>query len=94
MNHNAPWTEQDLAALGTDIDAAIAARLGRTLHAVRAKRLSLGIAPARPRARRWKASEIALLGKFSDGEVAKLLKIHRFTVMSKRNSLGVPAFRK
>lgn len=44
--HPNAWTEEELALLGTDSDAAVAARIGRTQIAVAAKRRKLKIKPA------------------------------------------------
>src|SRR5262245_55589607 len=46
------WTDEQRALLGTDDDAVIAARVGRTTGAVRAKRAVLGIAAFRRTAQR------------------------------------------
>ena len=40
------WTASELAQLGTDTDAAIAAKIGRTRSAVRSRRSKAGVPPA------------------------------------------------
>jgi hypothetical protein len=48
--HHGPWwAAKQLALLGQLPDAEIAARFGRTTHAVRVKRTRLGIVTARDR---------------------------------------------
>jgi hypothetical protein len=49
---NPAWTAEQLALLGTMPDADVAARIGRTVEAVRAQRTRRGIATARDRRRK------------------------------------------
>jgi hypothetical protein len=51
-NGSRPWTDDELALLGTMTDHALAARLSRTVNAVRIMRLKRGIAP-HPDQRTW-----------------------------------------
>lgn len=92
------WTEEMLALLGTDSDAAVARELGIQPATVSRKRSRLGIPPFHPpphdqyRRFPWKPEELALLGKVSDGELAKTLGLAKTTVTNKRQSLGLPPF--
>lgn len=67
--------------------------MGLKLTEVRKKRLSLGIEPSRPRKTlKWGDEEIALLGRYPDAEVAKILGTYRKTVIAKRMVLGIPSY--
>jgi hypothetical protein len=50
--HGAWWTDEELALLGTLPDAEFAARIGRTLTAVRVKRQKVGMTPAKRKSER------------------------------------------
>lgn len=86
-----PWTPREIAALGAALDADTAARLGRTLTAVAKKRLALGIAAHRPRARSWTRRELKLLGTMSDAKLAARLGVTRKHVLEVRQRKGVAA---
>jgi hypothetical protein len=45
--HGPPWTQGQLALLGTDADELIAARIGKSRDAVRAQRVRRKIPPKR-----------------------------------------------
>ena len=87
-----PWTAEELALLGTDTDAAVARRIGRTQTAVYMQRRKLGLAPGIPHTRTWTKAELRLLGKHSDAEVASRLGVSRKHVLEMRRRRGVPAF--
>jgi hypothetical protein len=95
---NIEWTDEMLALLGADSDAAVARELGVHVASVARKRRELGIpafhAPRHDNFRRfpWRPEHMALLGKVSDGELAKRLRTTRTTVRYKRQQLGVPPF--
>lgn len=88
----APWTDADVAVLGTLPDAAAARKLGRSLTAVVKKRLSLDIPAHSPRARAWTRQELRLLGTMSDAALAARLGVARKTILETRQRLGVAAF--
>jgi hypothetical protein len=91
------WSAEDVAALGTGNDAAVARKLGRTTAAVTTQRVERGIpahsgwpggGPA------WSADEIALLGTDTDAAVAARIGRSRGAVSQQRQKLGVKGFRK
>ncbi|MBK8916428.1 MAG: hypothetical protein IPM64_17825 [Phycisphaerales bacterium] len=84
-----PWTDAELALLGTDTDAAVAARIGRTLTAVLRRRRDLAISAYTTHARAWTAAELARLGTVADEQLAQELGCRRITVMRKRRALGI-----
>jgi hypothetical protein len=84
-----PWTSRELAALGTDTDRAVAAKLGRTVKAVETQRALRGIAPRTPHKRTWTKREIALLGTMSDQALADKLGVHYRTVYLARTRRGI-----
>jgi DNA-binding transcriptional regulator YdaS (Cro superfamily) len=66
------WRPEEIELLGTAPDSELAARLGRSAHAVKMKRRELAI-PAFPGTarQRWTVAEDALVGTASDAEVAR-----------------------
>lgn len=84
-----PWTEREIAMLGTATDAAVAKRLKRTVSAVLTKRHAMGIAAFRQHSREWTQKEIAMLGKMSDAKVAEALGVTRKHVIEVRRRLGI-----
>jgi hypothetical protein len=87
-----------VALLGTDSDAAVARELGMHPSSVTSKRHRLGI-PAfnpppheRPGRFPWQPEHLALLGKVSDGELARTLGLAPATLTRKRQKLGIPPF--
>ena len=92
------WTDEMIACLGTDSDAAVAGHLGIHPASVTYKRLRLGIPPANPPWHEkapgypWQPEELALLGKLSDGELARTLGLATGTVTRKRQRLGIAPF--
>lgn len=79
--------------IGKVSDAELARRIGVTTTTVRTKRCLLGIPPLRPRnPKKWRAKEIALLGKHPDFTVARMLGIYRKAVINKRHELGIPSY--
>ena len=86
------WTEREEALLGTDTDAAIAAKLGRTPKAIEAHRRKLGIAAHRPHKRRWIKRELRLLGTMSDAALAERLGCSRRHVMLTRRAAKIKPF--
>lgn len=92
MTNQYNWTEEALALLGTDIDSAIAKRLGFPDYVVWNKRTDLGI-PAYGKVPPWTEEEIALLGTMYDTKVAKKLGRTLFSVKRKRETMQIPAFK-
>lgn len=88
--HYQAWTAAELAALGTDTDAAVARRLGRSVRAVMTARQAAGIPPHRPHSLTWTRAMLALLGKFTDAEVARRLGVAQRTVLLARAARGIP----
>jgi hypothetical protein len=92
------WTEDMLALLGTDSDAAVARELGVHKESVGYKRHQLGIPAFHPprhdncRKFSWQPEDLALLGKVSDGELARTLGLATASVNRKRQQLGIPPF--
>ena len=93
MNPNyRPWTVREVKLLGTDTDAAVAARIGRTPGSVKFKRYQLGI-PAHPRRRReWTKRELSLLGTMSDAAVADRLGVSDQHVLDTRRRHGAECY--
>ena len=86
------WTPERDAALGTEVDEQIAARIGCSRQAVALRRRKLGVPPfrlhVRPR-RRWTQHELAALdGEESDERLAARLARTVAAVRSKRRQLG------
>ena len=71
MPNKRPWTPAEDALLGTHLDSVIARGLRRSLTAVFARRNLLNI-PAFARPANWGATELAMLGHYSDAELAKI----------------------
>ena len=93
------WTEAMTALLGTDTDRAVAEELAVHPDSVRYRRMVLGI-PAfrcelgrRRRRRVWSRPIVGLLGRVSDGEVARRLGVSRSAVARRRVLLGIPPWR-
>ena len=82
------WTEDELALLGTMVDAQVARQTGRTTGAVRQKREELGI--PNPASKRWAAEEIALRSTLPDEAVGRQIGRSRSAVTVKRIELGIP----
>lgn len=89
-----PWTEKEVALLGTVPDLELARRLNRTKGSIVDKRNQLRIYRYRnrPGYGAWKGIEDALLGKFADSEVARRLGRPKRVVRRRRNKLGIPSF--
>gem|GEM_PF-1665314 len=91
------WKAKHLKLLGTVSDEHVANLVGVSVSTVTTHRKRLGIPSIRQtkgqklgRApRKWKASEIKLLGVHPDGWVAKKLKMGRRHVYAKRLELGI-----
>ena len=81
------WTDDEIALLGTQSDAAIARRLGLTEAVVYNQRRRLGI--ARP-VERWSDDQIRLLGTAPDAEIARRLGKNEAAVRGKRLRQGIP----
>jgi hypothetical protein len=91
-NSAQPWSEADLARLGTMLDKDLAKAIGRSHGAVTHKRLDLEIPAFRPKVRTWTAKELKLLGKMSDASLAAELGVSRKHVIEMRQRRGVKAF--
>src|SRR5207247_5573050 len=85
------WTAEEDALVGTMLDRQLAARLGRSLHAVRLRRQkTLGLPPCNPEWKVWSKPHKALLGKLPDTEVAARTGHPLGSVKAKRQELGIP----
>lgn len=82
------WTSDEEALLGTDHDAAIADRIGRSVNAVMIRRVGLNV-PAFS-GRSWTAEEIALLGTADDEVIAGRVGRTVGAVTRKRETLNIP----
>lgn len=87
-----PWSPREDKLLGTNTDAAIAAKLGRTRAAVETRRLRLQIAAYHSRSRQWTVAEIQLLGTMSDADLADQLGCRRLHVLQTRQRHGVACY--
>jgi hypothetical protein len=65
------WTAEEIALLGQLPDAEVARKIGRTVEAVRLKRMKLGL--SNPTTMHWTAEESALLGTMPDDAAANRL---------------------
>lgn len=81
------WTDEMLAALGTDKDAVLAERWGTSAKTVNLKRNSLGIAAFGHV--EWTAEMLAALGQHSDASLATQWGISKASVVAKRGALGI-----
>ena len=88
------WTDDLIARLGRDTDAAIGEDLGICSQVVRRKRLKLGIQSApRPNWVVWTENLVKLLGTMPDRDMALLAGCSRNYVAAKRSELGIISFR-
>jgi hypothetical protein len=81
------WTGAEEALLGTHFDDVVAKGLRCSSAAVYARRRLLKIAAFAPRRtppRRWGTTELAMLGRYSDREVARITGRSRNEVQAKR----------
>jgi hypothetical protein len=79
-----PWTEQELALLGTRPDAEVADLTGRTFGTIWQKRRVLGIAQSALQFRKWTPAEDKLVGTAPDAEIARQLGRTESAVKSRR----------
>jgi hypothetical protein len=84
------WPAWQLQLLGTALDEEVAARIGRTVNAVRVRRTRLGI--PNPGGRGWTVAELAPLGTAPDEEIAAQVGRTSAAVAQKRCKLGIPTF--
>jgi hypothetical protein len=91
MSTGRKWTAEEEALLGTDTDEAIASQLQRTKFAVGFRRWRLRIprfALSVPRrSSRWGATELAMLGRYPDDEVATITGRSLEEIQAKRLEL-------
>lgn len=88
------WADETIAMLGTMNDTKLAAILNVKVHIVKWKRLDLGIAPYTLAAHSWTHSQLLMLGKQSDADIAQQLGFKsRTTVINKRKELNIPPFK-
>jgi hypothetical protein len=80
------WTGEEIAQLGTDTDAKVGKRIGRSPAVCAIKRLELGIPPREPG---WTDEEIALLGTDTDVAVAARISRTERACKLKRFRLGL-----
>jgi hypothetical protein len=91
--HGPRWTPEQLRLLGTESDAVVAAKIGRTAQAVRSMRGRLGIPnpAARPGAYGsppWTAAEDRLVRTLPPGEAAARMGRTMHAVYGRRHDLG------
>src|SRR5260221_4687812 len=79
-----PWTDEELALLGTRSDAEVAELTDRTFGTVWQKRRALGIARPALQFRKWTPTEYKLVGMASDAEIARQLDRTESAVKSRR----------
>jgi hypothetical protein len=92
---NRRWTAAELRLLGTLPDLKVAALTGRSLLAIRTRRITILHLPCiSAKGRGWTLQEDQLLGKFSDGDLARRFSCSVGTVASRRQKLSVPRFRR
>jgi hypothetical protein len=89
--HGPWWTAKEKRLQGKLPDAEVARRTGRTIGAVRVKRVELGL--PNPASRAWTAEELALLDTAPDGKVAEQIGRMRSAVSAQRWYLAIPAAR-
>jgi hypothetical protein len=91
MPHNTPWTPREDKLLGTAPDSVIGKRLKRTQAAVRQRRRLLNIAGLGPFANSphgsWGTTELAMLGRYHDAEIARITRRSTKEVQAKRKEL-------
>ena len=81
------WIDKEKRLLGKLPHDEVARRTRRTVGAVRAKRVELGL--PNPQTRAWTAEEIALLATAPDGKVAERIGRTRSAVSAQRWKLGI-----
>lgn len=89
------WTEAEDALLGTDTDAVIAQKLGRSKVSVARRRHRKGIKPALPHGKppvRWTPAMDLLLGTRPDQDIAEALGLSKSAVHQRRNRLKIKRF--
>jgi hypothetical protein len=79
-----PWTNRELALLGTRSDAEVAELTSRTFGTVWQKRRALGIAQPALRFRRWTLAEDKVIGTASDAVTAARLGRTEMAIKSRR----------
>ena len=83
------WTKELDALLGTDSDARVAKHLGIHIWMVRRRRKMLGIPPFGPQPiPHWGTTELEMLGRLPDDELAKLFGRTVESVKRKRFEIG------
>jgi hypothetical protein len=86
------WTAEQIALLGTTPDEEVAAKVGRSVAAVRLKREKMGI-PNPAGMDVWKPEQLALLGTLPDREVSRQTGRTLSATRQKRYELEIPAVR-
>lgn len=86
--HDRPWTPEDEKLLGTMPDREVASLLKRSKRAVTLRRRLKGIAYTNPALRPWSASELEMVGRLSDPEIARRTGHPLASVGKKRRELG------
>jgi hypothetical protein len=89
--HGPWWTDKEKRLLGKLPDDEVAKRIGRTVGAVRVKRVKLSL----PNPQSWAgtAQEIALLSAAADGKVAERIGRTRSVVSAQPWKLDIPPAR-
>src|SRR4051794_21340007 len=83
------WKKSEIALLGTAPDAAIAERLKVSSATVCKLRNELRIPAHRGQTRGWGTTELGMLGRYSDAEIAKITNRPVTEVIAKRASLRI-----
>lgn len=88
-----PWCADQVALLGSNPDAAVAAAVGRSRNATTLARWKRGIPPSEPSrapSRVWDdQNNVALLGKLPDQQIADQLGLHVSSVWTARTTRGI-----
>jgi hypothetical protein len=87
------WSAEHIALLGTRVDREIARLVGCCPATVAAKREALGIPAKGPPRFDW-SPYVAELGRTSDADLARRLKVSATSVWQARVSYGIPCFRR
>jgi len=89
------WTEAELRLIGTLPDIKVAALTGRTLSAIRTRRITvMGLPCVHDRWRKWTAEKDRLLGKVADNKLAKRFHCDAKTITLRRELLGIPRYQR
>jgi hypothetical protein len=88
-NSGQSWLPKEDRLLGTMSDVEAAVKLGRSVDAVRARRVGLNLPLAEPLVEPWTAEELSVLGKLPDREAAAKTGRTPIAVALKRRKLRI-----